>query len=58
VLGDTKPLKLDKLRPNKMKILQRKSMSKYKHAKTFRRHGKMTKSPNTRSAPQRGGWRL
>ena len=41
-----------------MKILQRKHMSKHKHAKTFRKHGKKTKSANVRNAPQRGGWRL
>jgi hypothetical protein len=41
-----------------MKILHRQGMNKHKHAKTFRNHGKKTKSPNSRSAPQRGGWRL
>ena len=41
-----------------MKILHRKPMSKKAHSKTFRKHGRKTKSPNTRSAPQRGGWRL
>jgi hypothetical protein len=41
-----------------MKILKRKPLNKKKHAKTFRKHGSKTKSPNVRNAPQRGGWRL
>ncbi|QXP07829.1 MAG: hypothetical protein [Arizlama microvirus] len=38
--------------------MHRKGVSKKKSAKTFRHHSKRTKSPNMRSAPQRGGWRL
>jgi hypothetical protein len=38
--------------------LKRKSMSKHKHAKQFRRHGHKTKAANVRMSPQRGGWRL
>jgi len=38
--------------------MHRKGVSKKKSARTFRRHSSRTKSPNMRSAPQRGGWRL
>ena len=38
--------------------LYRKSVNKGKSARSFRRNVKRTKSPNLRSAPQRGGWRL
>jgi hypothetical protein len=41
-----------------MNSLHRKHVSKGKSARTFRRNVKRTKSPNLRSAPQRGGWRL
>lgn len=38
--------------------LYRKHVNKNKSARSFRRNVGRTKSPNIRSAPQRGGWRL
>ncbi|QXP08063.1 MAG: hypothetical protein [Arizlama microvirus] len=38
--------------------MYRKAVNKRKSASSFRRNVKRTKSPNIRSAPQRGGWRL
>jgi len=38
--------------------LYRKTVSKRKSAKSFRRNTKKTKAANMQKAPQRGGWRL
>lgn len=40
-----------------MKVF-RKSVSKGKSARSFRKGASRTKSMNIRHAPQRGGWRL
>nr|QJB18912.1 MAG: hypothetical protein [Microvirus sp.] len=39
-------------------MLRRKSVNKYKSAKSFRRQTTKTKSINMRNAPMRGGFRL
>jgi hypothetical protein len=39
-------------------MLKRKSVNKYKSAKTFRKQTSKTKSINMRHAPMRGGYRL
>ena len=41
-----------------MRTLHRKSVSKRKSAKSFRKHSSRTKAANMQKAPQRGGWRL
>jgi hypothetical protein len=38
--------------------MRRSSVNKRKSAKSFRKQSAKTKSPNMRSAPQRGGWRF
>ena len=39
-------------------MLRRKSVNKYKSAKSFRRQVSKTKAINMRHAPMRGGYRL
>jgi hypothetical protein len=39
-------------------MLRRKSVNKYKSAKSFRKQAGKTKSLNMRHAPMRGGYRL
>jgi len=41
-----------------MRTLYRKSVSKRKSSRTFRKHASHTKAANMQKAPQRGGWRL
>ena len=41
-----------------MRSVKRKSVSKYKSSKMFKRNVKRTKMPNLRSNPMRGGWRM
>ncbi len=41
-----------------MRPLNRKSVSKYKSAKTFRKTATKTKAANLPITPMRGGWRL
>lgn len=41
-----------------MRPLKRGHVNKNRSAKNFRRHSSRTKSPNMRSTPMRGGWRL
>jgi hypothetical protein len=41
-----------------MRPLKRKGVSKYRSARSFRRHAKTTKAANMAVNPMRGGWRL
>jgi hypothetical protein len=41
-----------------MRPVNRKSVSKYKSSRMFKRNVKRTKMPNLRSNPMRGGWRM